>query len=280
MYYSTIHVHTDYCDGNDKAEDMILAAIANNMKTIGISSHGPLPFSAKWAVNDNQLDNYINEINSFKVKYSGKIDVLLGMEYDYFIDTEFSHIDNNLTKKLDYFIGSIHYINRDENGNPWTIDGKFNDVMENIKKTYNNDMKHVVRDYYENIAKMVYKYRPDVVGHIDLIKKNNKNNILFNENDLWYKNIVFECLNLISKTDSVVEINTGAMARGFDIGQYPSVWILEKSRDLNIPITINSDAHNKDSIAFKFDEMYKLVKDLNLTNLVYLTSDGWKHMSI
>ncbi len=276
MHYSTIHTHTNYCDGNNTPEEMVLAAINKGMKTIGISTHGPLPFDVKWAVDDDKIQTYIDEINALKEKYKDKIDVLLGMELDYFIDTEFDHIDKSILKQLDYTIGSIHYLGRFDDGRPWTVDGSYDKLLSGINSSYDGDVKKAISDYYYHLSKMVEKYKPTVVGHMDLVKKNNKNNLLFNENEDWYKDSVCKCLDIIKDSDSVIEINTGAIARGYMTEQYPSRWILEEINSRQIPITINSDAHLNDNIACKFDEMYELAKELKIENLVYLTKTGWQ----
>jgi len=280
MYYSTIHSHTNYCDGNNTAEEMVLAAIAKGMKTIGISTHGPLPFESKWSIDKDKVDTYIDEINDLKEKYSDKIEVLLGMELDYFIDTEFEHIDKSLFEKLDYFVGSIHYLGRFDDGKPWAVDGHYEYVLEGIKASYGGDIKKAVIDYYYHLSKMIEKYRPTLVGHMDLVKKNNKNNVLFNENDSWYKEAVCGFLDTVKNTDTVIEINTGGMARGYVNEQYPSVWILEEIKLRKIPLTVNSDAHSAENITCMFDEMYTLCKELGLENLVYLTKNGWKKMDL
>ncbi len=280
MYYSTVHTHTSYCDGHNTAEEMILAAIANGMKTIGISTHGPLPFNVKYAIDYDKIDSYINEVNLLKDKYSDKIEVLLGMELDYFTDTEFEHIDKSLFNRLDYFIGSIHYLNRFKDGEPWAVDGPYDYVLEGINASYAGDVKKAILDYYFYLAKMIETYRPTLVGHMDLVKKNNKNNQLFDENSSWYKEAVCEFLDTVKKTNTVIEVNTGGMARGYVSEQYPSEWILKEIKLRNIPLTINSDAHSSENIACKFDEMYRLCKEIGLDNLVYLTKNGWQKMHI
>lgn len=276
MYYSTIHTHTTYCDGNNTPEEMVLAAINKGMKTIGISTHGPLPFKAKWSVDGDKVQAYIDEINALKDKYKDKIDVLLGMELDYFIDTEFEHIDKSILEQLDYTVGSIHYLGRYDDGKPWTVDGAYENLLDGINASYGGNIKNAIADYYLHLSKMVEKYKPTVVGHMDLVKKNNKNNELFNENDAWYRNLVCKFLDTIKDTNTAIEINTGAIARGYMTEQYPSKWILEEINNRHIPITINSDAHSDENIACKFDEMYELVKELNVENLVYLTKNGWQ----
>jgi histidinol-phosphatase (PHP family) len=278
--YSTIHSHTNYCDGNNTAEEMILAAIAKGMKTIGISTHGPLPFKVKYAIDNDKVEEYIDEIKTMKEKYSDKIEVLLGMELDYFTDTEFEHIDKSLFDKLDYYIGSIHYLARFNDGKPWAVDEPLENILKGIEVSYSGDIKKAVIDYYYHLSKMIDKYRPTLVGHMDLIKKNNKDNILFNENDSWYKEAVCKFLDVAKDTGTVIEINTGGIARKYVNEQYPSTWILEEIKLRNIPVTINSDAHSAENIACMFDEMYELCKGLGINNIVYLSKDVWKKIDL
>ncbi|QSX04924.1 histidinol-phosphatase [Sedimentibacter sp. zth1] len=278
MYYSNIHTHTNYCDGINSAEEMVLEAINLGLKTIGISTHGPLPFKAKWAVADDQIDDYINEVNMLKIKYKGKIEVLLGMEMDYFVDLEYNHVSNELINRLDYWIGSIHYLGRFGDMTPWTVDASYEKFMDGINFSYNGNAKKAIDDYYFYLGEMVRKYEPTVVGHLDLVKKTNRNNMIFNEKDVWYKEAVCSCLDKIQTTKSVVEINTGAIARGFLKEQYPSSWILEEINNREIPITINSDAHSFENLTCSFKQMYELVKIMKIKNVVTLTKDGFKQI--
>lgn len=278
--YSTIHTHTNYCDGKNTAEEMILAAIAKGMKTIGISTHGPLPFETKWSIDNDKVENYIDEINALKEKYSDKIEVLLGMELDYFTDIEFNHVDNSIFEKLDYFVGSVHYLGQIEDGSQWAVDAKYDNVIQGINSTYGGDIKKAITDYYYHMSRMVENYKPTLVGHMDLIKINNKNNILFNENELWYKEAVCKFLDVVKSMGTVIEINTGGIARDYIAEQYPSVWILEEIKLRDIPVTINSDAHSAENVACMFNEMNELCKEIGLDNLVYLSKDGWKKINL
>jgi len=282
MYYSTIHTHTTYCDGKNTAEEMILAAINCNMKSIGISSHAPLPVKSIFGIDSDKTEKYIDEVNQLKNKYEDKIDVLLGMEIDYFINSKFNHVPKELVEKLDYFIGSIHFLGKNENNGklPWTVDASYEEFKQGINSDFEGSNQKAISSYYYYLGEMVKEYKPTVLGHMDLVKKLNKNNILFDENDQWYKKAVKDCLDEVAKTNTVVEINTGAIAKGYASVQYPSDWILDEIKDRNISITINSDAHYKEHVNYAFHDMYRLVKEKNMPSIVYLTKDGWKNMNI
>ncbi|MDD4779299.1 MAG: histidinol-phosphatase [Tissierellia bacterium] len=276
MLLTSLHTHTNYCDGKYSAEDMILAAIKYNMTSIGISTHGPTPFISDWNIKKENINKYINEINFLKEKYKDSIDVYLGMELDYIPNIGFDDTSKWLMDKLDYYIGSLHYLGKFNNGIMWTVDYNIVELLQGINEGFDGDTRLAVETYYSYIGEMAEKYEPPIIGHLDLIKKNNKNNILFDESEEWYIRAVEDCLNIIKNTSSIIEINTGGIARGYIEEQYPSTFILKMIKSKNIPIIINSDAHTIDGLLCNYDEMYNLINDNKFNKISYLSNDGWK----
>jgi len=280
MHLTNLHTHTVYCDGQFSTEDMILAAIQKKFKSIGISSHGPTPFISDWNIQMDKIEKYIDEVTFLKDKYKDTIEVFLGMELDYIPGIGFDEVSKSLIKRLDYYIGSIHYLGTFKNGVMWTVDYNIEELLQGINESFNGNARLAVETYYNLISEMAVKYQPPIIGHLDLFKKNNKSNVLFDENEDWYVKTVEKCLDAIKNTSSSIEINTGGIARGFTLEQYPSTFILKMIKDRNIPIMINSDAHTSNCIDCKFNEMYKLIHELGFDSLTYLTKAGWKKLKI
>lgn len=275
-----LHTHTNYCDGRCNAEEMILSAIECHMNSIGISTHGPVFFTTDWNIKKSRVEEYIDEVLYLKGKYSDKIDVFLGMELDYIPGIGFDDYTLKLMERLDYYIGSVHFLGMFKNSDMWTVDYNLDELKQGINESFKGNARHAVEAYYELISEMAEKFQPPVIGHLDLIKKNNKNNILFDENEEWYKSAVLKCLDVIKKTSSVVEINTGGIARGYTFEQYPSTFILKLMKEKNIPVIINSDAHAREGINCMFKEMYELVKDLGFESVSIITKNGWTKKQI
>jgi len=275
MHLTNLHTHTNYCDGKYSAEEMIISAVNSNMQSIGISTHGPLPFASDWNIKKNMVDKYIDEITILKEKYKGTIKIYLGMELDYIPGVGFDEYTINLIKRLDYYIGSVHFLGKFNNGIMWTVDYNLGELKNGIDESFNGNTRLAVETYYDYIGKMAFEYQPPIIGHFDLFKKNNKNNVLFSENDQWYMDAVDKCLNIIAKTSSIVELNTGGISRGYTKEQYPSLFILKMIKEKNIPIIINSDAHSIDGIICNFEEMYNLIHDLGFRKVSYLSENGW-----
>ena len=86
---------------------------------------------------------------------------------------------------------------------------------------------------------MISSSPPDILGHFDLIKKNNKG--LFDEEAPWYREAVHETVEALAASSVMVEVNTGGVTRGFREDFYPSLWIVELMRSKGVRITVNSE---------------------------------------
>ena len=77
-----LHTHTQFCDGKDSMEDMVLAAIDKGFETLGFSPHSYTPFCLDYCVRD--FSAVEREFARLKDKYGEKINLLLGVELDYY----------------------------------------------------------------------------------------------------------------------------------------------------------------------------------------------------
>ena len=98
-----LHVHTKYSDGNNSILEMVKAAKNLGYSYIGISDHSKTRKIAG-GLSEDELMKEIKEVR--RIKVSG-IKVLIGSEVDILGDGSLDYSDNVL-KKLDYAIGSIH----------------------------------------------------------------------------------------------------------------------------------------------------------------------------
>jgi histidinol-phosphatase (PHP family) len=259
---------------------MIETAIEKGMKVLGFSSHAPLPFETKWNLPESNLALYCDTINSLKSEFKNRIDILLGMEIDFI--TGVTGPNNPLFSNLglDYRIGSVHFAGRFNNGNywngtHWAVDDP-NTFARGLSEIWGNDIKKLVCEYYRLVRLMVQTECPDIIGHLDVIKINNGEGIYFSEDDSWYKDEIEKTLEAISKSDAVIEVNTGGIGKGIIKEPYPSGWILEKCFKLNIPVMINSDAHKPENLTSWFESAAQLLLDVGYKELRLPTGDGWR----
>lgn len=276
MGWTNYHTHCFLCDGGGKPGEYIIEAIRQDFDVIGFSSHAPLPFDTTWTMKKENMHTYLNMIDSLKKQYSDSIKIKTGLEIDYIPDVTGPGAPFFNTLGLDYSIGSVHFIGRNNGGMWWTADSSAAELRMGIEDSFSGSVKDAVEYYYFLIKEMVSRGGFDIIGHLDLIKKNNAGNIFFDEAENWYKDCVIDTLKAISTSGLILEINTGGMSRKYIDCTYPSPWILEECCKMKIPMTLNSDAHSPQTIAACFSESAKILKYTGINELYVLCGSKWE----
>ena len=219
-----LHTHTLYCDGKNSAEDMILSAISKGLKSIGFSGHSPIPIQNGYCMSFDDLPKYIDEINSLKTKYSNKIEVFLGLESECLYPTDLT--------PFDYTISSVHAIMKDDE--ILEVDFKKDNIIDDVTRRYNGDFYEYIKEYYMLVIEA--SKRGDILGHFDLVSKYNVLNDLFDEKSNKYLDIANSALLECIKNDTIIEINSGAISRGYMDRFYPAPYFLDLMRQNNSKI--------------------------------------------
>ncbi len=260
MILEDLHVHTSYCDGKDKPEEIVKAAIEKGMKRIGFSGHSYAPYCEDYCMSEADTLKYIAEIKSLKEKYKNKIDILCGIEMDYY-----SQID---TKTFDYIIGSVHYLKVGEKYLP--VDENVQMTQDHIKRYFDNDAYSFAQQYFLTVSDVVKKTGADIIGHFDLILKFNEQVKIFDENNERFEKAYKEAIDRLVRYNKPFEINTGAISRGYRTQAYPSDKILRYIYQKGGKVILASDSHSKETLLYKFDEYEKKAKEIGLS----LFNDG------
>jgi len=274
------HSHTTYCDGANTMEDMVKSAIDKGLKYYGISSHGPVPFETDWTMPMEKLEGYLKEVDGMKNKYADEICIFKGLEIDYIPGLGASHLDMDIIDCLDYYVGSVHYLAHFNNGVMWTVDYTRDELEQGIKESFAGNTRDAIEFYYKCVGQMALELKPDILGHLDLIKKSNSGNYFFDEKDQWYIEAIMDCLGKIKEGGSAVEINSGGKARGYTTEYYPSDWIIKEMVKMDIPMTVSSDSHTLEGVDYEFREMLDKLNELGCKKVRVLTENGWEDMEI
>lgn len=264
----SLHNHTTFCDGKNTAQEMVEAAIAKNLKSIGISSHAPLPYENDYCMSPQNLPAYITEIQKLKEKYDSQIQIFLGLEIEGCFEFD--------KKQLDYTISSIHSTYK--NGITVDVDNTKEMFVADIAKHYDGDYLACVKDYYDLVVKAAKN--GDILGHFDLVTKFNGENQLFDENSKEYQEIAFAALDKCLETNIIFEVNTGVIAKGYRKIAYPAPIFLEYIHQKNGKIIITADAHTTDGIDFYYSETVEILKNIGFKKQQILTKTGFKEINL
>ena len=272
MNWTNYHTHTLYCDGECTVEEHARQAVENQMLAIGFSSHAPVPFETNWHVKQGDLKAYFQDIKHAKATYP-QVQIYTGLEVDFIPDVigpgDFE------AYKLDVIVGSVHYIGQYADGEYFCMDFTAEELARGLREVYAGDVQAMVQAYYERVQMMVRYDPPDIIGHLDLIKKLNKDNRFFDETQSWYKEIVKETIEVISNSSCIVEVNTRGFYQGKTEEFYPSKWILEMCFAKNIPVTISSDAHHFTELENNFSEAAELLLNIGYQEVAIYNQNKW-----
>ena len=246
------HQHTTWCDGHDDAETMIRAAIDRGFDEIGFSSHARLPDIEEGNLTPESAVRYAAEIRSLAAKYASRISIRLGVEADYIPHDTTPEKARYASLGLDYLIGSIHWVVAPD-GAHVPVDWSPERLVAGLKDHFNDDVEAYVRTYFAATREMVAKFDFDILGHPDLIRKFNGRLHYFDETASWYREELRLTADAIAASGKIVEINTGAIARGWMNDAYPSPEFRALLRARGVPFILSSDAHAATAIDCAFD---------------------------
>jgi histidinol-phosphatase (PHP family) len=270
--WSNYHTHTDFCDGSESIANIIARARDLNIVSLGLSSHAPLPFEKKWCMKAPHLENYIAELRSARLDEQN-MELYCGLEADYIPDRV---SPSTFRKKLDYVIGSIHFVDEFADGRGWEIDGPYADFLVGFRAIFKGNMRAAVQRYFELTRQMVTRSTPDIVGHLDKIKMQNKEQSTFDEPESWYRDTVRETLTTIRDAGCIVEVNTRGLYQKKTTTTYPSPWIIEEIGKMNIPVTLSSDAHHPDDLVNRFPEAAGILRQAGIKKIRILSGGKWR----
>ena len=264
MILSCVHTHTNLCDGSNTPEEMLLAALDHQFISFGFSGHGHTDFDRFSMSEENEL-RYRQEVLRLQQVYGHRIEILLGVEHE--------GIAPYSDYPYDYMLESLHYIHH--NGEKLAIDWNKEVTIDQVQRHFGGDHIAFCRAYYDACIE-IYQHSPaQICGHLDLVTKFNEGFCFFDETDPRYLNAAKDAAAAAVERGMVVELNTGAISRGYRTAPYPSRDLLLHLRDLKGEVIITSDCHNLEYLTCWYPEAEEFLKSCGFTHTLVLRKQGF-----
>ena len=271
MNKQNLHIHTTHCDGKDTPEEIVLAAIEQGFDSIGFSEHTYNKYSSyHHQMMPEAMEAYRADVLAVKAKYEGKIDVFCGLEDEYFSEVP--------TDGYDYLIGSVHYL--DVGSKVAGFDGGVESTLEYIADYFAGSGMAFARKYFETVLQLPEKRRYDILGHFDLVCKNNEKGQFIDENSKEYLELGIETIRSLRGKIPLFEVNTGAIARGYRTAPYPQTAFLKEFCRCGFGAVISSDCHDKTYLDCAYDEAVALLRQAGFDSKWVLTKEGFKEVAL
>ena len=266
-----LHIHSTYADGKDAPEEMVLEAVKRGFNSIGFSEHSYMHFSDyPYQMTVSDSPKYKQEINSLKEKYKGKIDIFCGMEFEMFSDVP--------TDGFDYLIGSVHYLECNEK--ILGFDRGLDETRAFINNNFNGNGLEFAKKYFETLSKLPERGSFDIIGHFDLLTKNNEKGKFIDVSSKEYISSGMEAIHSLKGKIPLFEVNTGAISRSYRTSPYPQMEFLKEFNRLGFGVVITSDCHDKNFIDCFYEEAESLIVKAGFKSKWILTDNGFKEVEL
>jgi len=250
---SNYHTHTTWCDGRDTPAAVAAAAAAMGFGSLGFSSHAAPGWNDGVAIDSaERLEAYAGDVRSVAAAHEGDVAVFLGVEADFVPGRAIPDRKEYAAIAPDYVIGSIHYVAAPD-GAFVAVDHRPDILADGIRDHFGGSAEAFVKAYFAQEREMVSRFDFDVVGHPDLVRKFNAKHPYFDETAAWYRDEIEATAEAVAASGKIVEVNTGAIARGWLDDAYPSAEFRRALRTRGVKFVLSSDAHCAQTLDCAFD---------------------------
>lgn len=253
MIRTDFHVHTDYsADSQASMESMIIQGITLGLEQICFTDHMDYEYPAQYHMDFTyNVGEALKQIEEYQEKYQGKILIRKGIELGLMPRLKSRYEDLLGRHQFDFVIGSTH-------------------IVDDYEPFYSEYWEHRTeeegyRRYFEVILENMHAFQDfDTFGHIDYIVRYgpNKNRDYTYEK---YADVLDEILKTLIHMDKALEINSAGYKYGLEQA-HPQIDVLRRYKELGGErITIGSDAHRPEHLAYDFAKVHDVLKEIGFT---------------
>lgn len=246
-------------------------ALGRGFDSIGFSEHSYMYFSSSISqMPVENMGNYKQEIRALKEKYRDKIDIFCGLEFEFYSEVPLDGFD--------YLIGSVHYMEFE--GGIFGFDRKLDEVQTYIRNHFGGDAMTFAKRYYELVARLPERGNFDILGHFDVLTKNNELGHFIDTTDPKYIHMGLDAIHALKGKIPLFEVNTGAIPRGYRTSPYPQMEFIKEFCKCGFGAVLSTDCHNKDHLDTYFEEARQLLREAGFTSRWILTDGGFKEVEL
>ena len=236
------HMHTGFSfDTDSNPEEMVKKSIELGLKTICITDHHDEDYPEDITAFQLDVDAYFAEMKRLQEKYKNQINMRIGVEVG--LQPHLGAFYKEFVQKhpFDFVIGSMHVFDK--------MDPYYGAYFQG-----RNDREAYRAAFEETLQTIKLNHDFDVLGHIDyVVRYGNKKQEEYSYED--NKDIIDEILKHLISNGKGIELNTAGFKYGLGFCHpYPA--IIKRYKELGGEIiTIGSDGHKPEHIAYDFDKV-------------------------
>ena len=240
ILYET-HCHTPLCKhAQGQPEEYAAVALQRGLKGLIVTCHNAMPdgFGCHVRMDPSEFDQYVRIVERARQAWSGKVDVRLGLEADYFPGYE-DWLDRQLdSAHFHYVLGSVHP-----------------QLAEMKDRYWRGDPLEYQRVYFRLIADAAETGLFDTISHPDVVK-------IVSPTE-WHPDVLMDdvkaALDRIAATGVAMELNTsGANKVPAQMNPFPAMLVEMAKRSIHV--VVGADAHQPARVGEGFDRAFDLLE--------------------
>ena len=268
----------EYCDhAQGTLLQVLQAAIAAGYHTFGLSEHAPrlnerylYPKERElgWSVAKiaDDFERYAQRITQIASEFEDDLLVLRGFEAEVVPHDKYADIMLEYRNRhpFDYMVGSVHYVD------DISIDSsprEFEDAM-----AAQGGLESLAIKYYGLVSDMVHALKPEVVGHLDLLRKNAGP---YGPVDTpAIREAACSTLDSIAAHGCILDLNTAGYRKGLG-GPYLAPWILEVVKEKGIGVCFGDDSHGPAEVGEGIEAAREYLLANDIRHVTVLTREDY-----
>jgi histidinol-phosphatase (PHP family) len=257
----------EHAEGTLRA--VVEAAVTAGMATVGLSEHAPRSEDRFLYPSERQkgftvgrlqsdFDAYVAEAKALAQEFSDRVEILVGFEAE--VVPAASYADQMLALKekyaLEYMVGSVHYVGEIQ------IDGTLEEFHAAVAAS--GGIESLAVRYYDTVADMAARLKPEVVGHLDLIRRNAPVGA-----DLQTAAIAAaadRALQSVKESGAILDLNTAGWRKGLG-NPYPEPRLVRQAQELGIAFCFGDDSHGPTQVGDGIDRARDYLLGLGVTSI-------------
>lgn len=243
------HVHTRLCHhAKGEMEEYVQSAIACGLQELVFLEHmetGINYLQPAW-LTEEDFDYYFKEGKRLKEQYAGRINIGLGVELGYNRDCKEEIQKRLATRQWDRIGISCHYLRYDKQDIHINLLSR---NPANFPRARAVGSRKILSDYFDHLTEAVQTLPGTTLCHLDAALRH----LPETEYLPAHYNQIQKLLEAVKEKEMAVEINTSGFP--FRNMPFPASSILAIVLEMNIPLTLGSDAHAPEQVGRHFDEV-------------------------
>jgi histidinol-phosphatase (PHP family) len=254
-------------------EGVVQAAVDAGFTTYGLSEHAPRFMQQHLYPEEQHLvpadlaasfRRYVASALELRARYADRVELLIGFETEALPVADWPDKMRELRRSasFDYIVGSVHSI-----GDTW-VDLNADTTARAAEQC--GGWEELRSAYFDRLAELVETLEPEVVGHVDLVRRFEAPEFRFSAASLQHAERVLEAA---LASGSALEVNAAPFRRGFG-PVYPGPQVLARACALGVPVTLGDDSHGPDGVGVGLDACIAAIAAAGYRKVHYLTRQG------